>query len=101
MEMMKGREGCFGGGGDGLERPGESFSKQSGRRDSNPQQLAWKASALPLSYARSVSTSYVTGPPPDKPAVFAEIIRPKSRLTPPKAEVGRENTFLSKLESHH
>jgi hypothetical protein len=26
----------------------------SGRRDSNPQHLAWKASALPLRYARPV-----------------------------------------------
>ncbi len=30
--------------------PGEAWG--SGRRESNPRHLAWKASALPLSYAR-------------------------------------------------
>ncbi len=33
-------------------RPQRGFG-QSGRRESNPQHLAWKASALPLSYSRS------------------------------------------------
>lgn len=32
-----------------LRRPNKTWS---GRRDSNPQHLAWKASALPLRYAR-------------------------------------------------
>src|SRR4051812_31167612 len=31
---------------------GQCYSRTSGRRDSNPQQPAWKAGALPLSYAR-------------------------------------------------
>ena len=30
------------------------FHLWSGRRDSNPRRLAWEASTLPLSYARSV-----------------------------------------------
>lgn len=32
------------------------FAGQSGRRDSNPQHLAWKASTLPLSYTRFVNS---------------------------------------------
>jgi hypothetical protein len=38
-----------------LRRLAELWSAWSGRRDSNPQHLAWKASALPLRYARPYS----------------------------------------------
>ncbi len=34
--------------------------KQSGRRDSNPRHSAWKADALPLSYARKASNDTET-----------------------------------------
>jgi hypothetical protein len=55
---------------------------QSGRRDSNPQQLAWKASALPLSYAREVTLIIGYSSPPEQPlpprASKAGILRTRS-----------------------
>lgn len=42
----------YGGNDRQQKTPPAGWGKMSGRRDSNPQQLAWKASALPLSYAR-------------------------------------------------
>ena len=33
--------------------------EQSGRRDSNPRQSAWKADALPLRYSRTIAPHFV------------------------------------------
>ena len=41
-----------GGSKGGMPRHADHASVESGRRDSNPQHSAWKADALPLSYAR-------------------------------------------------
>lgn len=56
--------------------PGEAWS---GRRESNPRRLAWKASALPLSYARmsfiivTPDRAHVNNPHPEM-TCFAPIL---------------------------
>ena len=70
----------------------------SGRRDSNPQHLAWKASALPLRYARPVcdALEYWVRPVSASSRLFQILVlgegfEPSQSLSPPGLQPGAIN----------